>query len=240
MLIFPAIDLIDGQAVRLVRGDYSQKTVFNSDPEAVAYSFIEAGASHLHLVDLEGAKNGSSSQLPIIKKLLQIKGLKAEIGGGIRSMQTVEGYLEAGAERVILSTAAVTDPEFLQDCIRRWGDRIAVGVDIKDGAVAIRGWTELSQYSCEQFFEKMQNAGVATIICTDVSKDGLLQGTNLELYRSLSEKFSVNITASGGISSIEDIRRLKEMKLYGAILGKALYTGDLDLRQAVRIAEVEA
>lgn len=237
MYIFPAIDLIGGQAVRLVQGDYAQKTVYHHDPLAVAQSFLQAGASFLHLVDLQGAKTGAADQFGTIKNMIQNSGLKTEIGGGIRTVQTVDRYLEAGAFRVILGTAAVTDPAFLEDCVRRYGKSIAVGVDIKDGKVAIRGWTQLSDYSCEEFFDVMQSCGVQTIICTDVSKDGLLQGIHAEWYGALSRRFSGQLVASGGVTSIKDVRALRQQKLYGAILGKALYTGGIDLAEAVRVAE---
>lgn len=239
MEIFPAIDLIGGQAVRLVRGDYAQKTVYNDDPLAVARSFAQAGASYLHLVDLQGAKIGAADQFAVIKNIIQNSGLQTEIGGGIRNRETVERYLQAGAYRVILGTAAVTDPAFLEDCVRRYGEKIAVGVDIKDGMVAIRGWTELSAFTCAQFFARMEAAGVGTVICTDISKDGLLQGIDAEWYGALSRQYSGRLVASGGVSSLADVAALKAQGLYGAILGKALYTGHIDLAQAVRTARGE-
>ncbi len=237
MVIFPAIDLIGGQAVRLVQGDYAQKTVYNADPLAVAKGFGEAGATYLHLVDLEGAKTGTADQFPVIQNIIQNSGLKTEIGGGIRNMETVERYLAAGAYRVILGTAAVTDPDFLTACVRRYGDRIAVGVDVKDGRVAIRGWTELSAFTCAQFLQQMQTAGVATVICTDVSKDGLLQGIDAGWYGGLARQYAGRLVASGGVTSLADVRALRRQGLYGAILGKALYTGGIDLAQAIRAAE---
>lgn len=239
MFIFPAIDLIGGQAVRLVRGDYAQKTVYNNDPLAVAQGFSQAGASYLHLVDLEGAKTGTADQFPVIKNIIENSGLKTEIGGGIRTIETVDRYLEAGAFRVILGTAAVTDPKFLENCVRRYGEKIAVGVDIKDGFVAIKGWTELSNYTCAEFFARMEAVGVKTVICTDVSKDGLLQGINAEWYGELSRQYNGQLVASGGVSSLADVENLKQQNLYGAILGKALYTGNIDLGAAVRMAEGE-
>lgn len=237
MVIFPAIDLISGQAVRLVQGDYAQKTVYNADPVAVAKGFGEAGATYLHLVDLEGAKTGAADQFPVIQKIIQNSGLKTEIGGGIRNMETVERYLAAGAYRVILGTAAVTDPDFLTACVRRYGDRIAVGVDVKDGRVAIRGWTELSTFTCAQFLQQMQTAGVATVICTDVSKDGLLQGIDAGWYGGLARQYAGRLVASGGVTSLADVCALRRQGLYGAILGKALYTGGIDLAQAIQAAE---
>lgn len=236
MNIFPAIDLIGGKAVRLVKGDYAKVTVYSDDPAAVAKEFERAGAKYLHVVDLEGARDGSTANLDTIKKIIDTTSLFVEVGGGIRSMDTVEKYIEAGADRVIIGTAAVTDPEFLSAAIAKYPDKIAVGVDIKDGMVAIKGWVEKSELGCFEFCEKLSEMGVETVICTDISKDGLLSGTNLGLYSELSQKFSMNITASGGVSSLDDVRRLAEMKLYGAILGKALYTGAIDLAAAISVA----
>lgn len=237
MKLFPAIDLIEGCAVRLVKGDYAQKTVYSENPAEVARSFAAAGAEYLHVVDLEGAKNGGTPNLETIRKIVQTGGLRVEVGGGIRSEEVVKAYLEAGVYRVILGTAAVENPAFLEEMVRKYGERIAVGVDIKDGRVAIKGWTEVSAESCFAFCEKLEKIGVKTIICTDISKDGLLAGTNLELYRALSEKFSVDIVASGGVTTLEDVKKLAEMGLYGAILGKALYTGSIDLKAAVELTK---
>lgn len=233
MILLPAIDLIGGCAVRLQKGDYNKKTVYSEHPAAVAQEFAAAGATHLHLVDLDGAKSGNTDNFDTVKDIINESGLIAEIGGGIRRADTIEKYLNAGVKRVILGTAAVTDEDFLRQALSQYGDQIAVGVDIKDGMVAIRGWTEVSAYTCAQFFEKMQALGVKNIICTDISKDGMLGGTNLPLYRDLAGAFSVDITASGGVSSLEDIVALKQIGLYGAILGKALYTGALSLPQAL-------
>ena len=236
MLIFPAIDLVQGQAVRLFRGDYAQMTVYDSDPLRVAQSFQSQGASCLHLVDLEGAKNGGTPNLEVITRIVSETSLFTEVGGGIRSMETVETYLTAGVSRVILGTAAVTDEAFLQQAVAAWGSRIAVGVDIRDGYVSIKGWTEQSAYTCSQFFEKMQKLGVQTIICTDISRDGAMAGTNLNLYRQLSKAYRMDIVASGGVSSLADVKALRDMDLYGAIIGKAYYTGAIDLRQAIEVA----
>lgn len=239
MNLFPAIDVIEGCAVRLIKGDYAQKTVYSTNPVEVAQGFHKAGATYLHVVDLEGAKSGDTPNLETIRNIVAESGLLVEVGGGIRSEEVIKRYLDAGVFRVILGTAAVSDPVFLQEMIDKYGDKIAVGVDVKDGFVAIKGWTELSQESCFDFCEKVQNMGVKTIICTDISKDGLLAGTNLELYKELSEKFSVDIVASGGVTTIEDVRILAEMNLYGAILGKALYTGNIDLAEAVELTKGE-
>ena len=237
MLIYPAIDLYEGKAVRLYQGDYGKMTVYSDDPAAVAQDFKNAGAACLHLVDLEGAKLGTTSNLPTIRKIVENSGLFTEVGGGIRSMDTVGKYLSLGVDRVILGTAAVTDQAFLQQALDTYGEKIAVGVDLKDGYVAIRGWTEKSQLTAEDFFAKMQTMGVATVICTDISKDGAMQGTNRELYRSLSEKFTVNLIASGGVSALEDVAALRSMNLYGAIIGKAYYTGAIDLKEALEVAK---
>lgn len=236
MNIFPAIDLIDGKAVRLVRGDYAQMTVYSNNPVSVARSFAACGAKYLHVVDLEGARDGSTPNIETVKALIRESGLLVEIGGGIRSMETVKKYMDAGAYRVIIGTAAVTDPDFLDEALAAYGDRIAVGVDIRDGMVAIKGWTELSALTCFDFCEQLQKKGVSTVICTDISKDGLLGGTNLSLYADMAKRFQLNITASGGVSTVGDVQRLAEMGLYGAILGKALYTGDLDLGAALQAA----
>ncbi len=237
MELFPAIDLIDGCAVRLVKGDYTQKTIYSENPEEVARSFAAAGAKYLHVVDLEGAKNGGTPNLATIQNIVETGGLLVEVGGGIRSEEVIQKYLSAGVFRVILGTAAVQDPVFLKEMVQKYREKIAVGVDIKDGMVAIKGWTEVSQESCFDFCEKLQKIGVKTIICTDISKDGLLSGTNLELYKALSEKFSVDIVASGGVTTLEDVKKLADMGLYGAILGKALYTGNIDLKAAVELTK---
>ena len=239
MKIFPAIDLFGGQAVRLYKGDYDQMTVYDPEPLNTVRKFEAAGAKNLHLVDLEGAKTGQTTNLPTIEKLAANTGLFIEVGGGIRNMDTVRRYLEAGASRVILGTAAVTDPDFLAAAVAAYGDKIAVGADLKDGKVAIKGWLETSQEGWEAFFDKMQTLGVKTIICTDISKDGAMQGTNRELYKLLAQKYTMNIIASGGVSSLEDIQALKAAGVHGAIIGKAYYTGAIDLAQAVKLGEGE-
>lgn len=234
MNLFPAIDLYNGQAVRLYKGDYAQMTVYSDDPVSVAKSFREAGAEYLHLVDLEGAKTGGTPNLDLIRRIITESGLKVQVGGGIRSEEVISAYLQAGAIRVILGTAAVTDPVFTSNMVKKYKDAIAVGVDIKDGFVATHGWTELSGSDCFGFCRDLADMGVSTIICTDVSKDGAMKGTNLPLYRDLKENFSMNIIASGGVSSLEDVRALRDMDVYGAILGKALYTGGIDLKDAIK------
>lgn len=237
MKIFPAIDLIDGCAVRLVKGDYEKKTVYSTEPARVACDFRAAGAEWVHLVDLDGAKTGDSPNFDTVRKIVRRSGLRAQVGGGIRSMETVARYLETGAERVILGTAAVRDPAFLRQAVAAYGERIAVGVDVKDGFVAVSGWTELSAKTCESFCGELAELGVKTVICTDVSRDGMLGGTNTELYRRLSARFPMAFIASGGVSTLEDVRALREMGLYGAIIGKAYYTGAIDLQQAMEAAK---
>ena len=237
MNIFPAIDLVKGCAVRLFKGDYDQMTVYSEHPEEIAADFEKSGASFLHLVDLEGAKDGTTPNIETVKKIRSSCKLFIEIGGGIRNMETVETYLSAGVDRVILGTAAVKDEAFLKAAVEKHGDKIAVGVDIKDGFVAIKGWTEKSEFDGFVFCKKMQDIGVKTIICTDISKDGAMIGTNRELYKKLSEKLSINITASGGVSTLDDVKALAEMNLYGAIIGKAYYTGAINLKEALEVAE---
>ena len=237
MYIYPAIDLYGGKAVRLYKGDYAQMTVYSDDPVSVARDFAAAGASHIHLVDLEGAKIGKPANLDTIAKIVEATGLFAEVGGGIRDMETVDSYLSIGVSRVILGTAAVKDPDFLKEALAKYGEKIAVGVDLKDGFVAIKGWTETSDLKAEDFFIQMQNLGIKTIICTDISRDGAMKGTNRELYRDLSAKFDIDLIASGGVSSMEDVKALAEMKLHGAIIGKAYYSGAVDLKEAVEAAK---
>lgn len=239
MNIIPAIDLLGGKAVRLQKGDYNLVTVYNDDPAQVAKSFFECGAEFLHVVDLDGAKSGRTDNFDTVKEIVKKSGLSVEVGGGIRNIETVRKYADAGVDRIILGTAALTDEAFLRAAVLEYGKRIAVGVDIKDGMVAIKGWTEVSEVSCDDFCRKLEKIGVATVICTDISKDGMMSGTNLGLYRDLSNKFSLNIIASGGVSTLEDIRALCEMKVYGAILGKALYTGAIDLAEAIAITKAE-
>lgn len=237
MIIFPAIDLYDGKAVRLYKGDYNNMTVYSERPEEVALKFKECGADHLHLVDLEGARDGNTPNIETVKKIRSATDAFIEIGGGIRSIDTVKTYINAGVNRVILGTAAVKDREFLLSALKEYGEKIAVGVDIKDGLVAIKGWTEKSEFDGFEFCSQMQEIGVKTIICTDISRDGAMRGTNLELYKKLKVKLSLNIIASGGVSDMTDIMRLCEIGVYGAIIGKAYYTGAINLKEAVEKAK---
>lgn len=237
MHIIPAIDLLDGRAVRLVKGDYRRVTVYSDCPWQVAKKFENQKAKYLHLVDLDGAKNGNTANFETIQKIAENTDLSIEVGGGIRNLETVERYLDVGADRIILGTAAVTDPEFLGEAIRRYASHIVVGVDIRDERVAICGWTETSDLSCFDFCTMLQNMGVQTVICTDISKDGMMEGPNLSLYRRLSEQCSMNVIASGGVSSMENIRALSDLNLFGAIVGKALYTGAVNLEEAITETE---
>ena len=235
MILFPAIDLFEGKAVRLYKGDYAQMTVYSEQPEEIARDFTACGATHIHLVDLEGARSGETPNLDTVLKIRENTGLFCEIGGGIRSMEIVERYLSAGLDRVILGTAAIENEDFLRRAVEKYGDKIATGADIRDGYVSVKGWTEQSGVTLEAFCEKMEEIGVSTVICTDISRDGAMRGTNREMYRMLSEKFRLNITASGGVSTLEDVKSLRAMNLYGAIIGKAYYTGDIDLKKAVEV-----
>ena len=236
MYIYPAIDLYAGKAVRLFKGDYDRMTVYSDNPPEVAKAFAAAGSRHIHLVDLEGAKLGRPANLETISKIIAAADLFVEVGGGIRNMETIDAYLSIGVDRVILGTAAVTDPDFLEATLGKYGEKIAVGVDIRDGYVAIKGWTEKSEITAEAFFEKMQGLGVRTVICTDISRDGAMKGTNRELYRELSQKYAIDLIASGGVSSLEDVKALAEMNLHGAIIGKAYYIGAIDLKEAIEVA----
>ena len=236
MILFPAIDLYEGKAVRLFKGDYAQMTIYSEHPEEIGRDFAACGATHVHLVDLEGARSGETPNLETVLKIRETSGMFCEIGGGIRNMQVVDRYLSAGLDRVILGTAAVEDEAFLRDAVDRYGDKIAVGADVRDGFIAVKGWTEKSAIGLMDFCEKMERIGVRTLICTDISRDGAMRGTNREMYRELSEKLGLQITASGGVSSMEDIESLRKMNLYGAIIGKAYYTGDIDLKKAIEVA----
>lgn len=237
MLIFPAIDLYEGKAVRLYKGDYNQMTVYSTNPPEIAKDFEKQGATCLHLVDLEGARDGSTPNLSVIAEIKKQTSLFTEVGGGIRNMETVEKYLSAGVDRVILGTAAVTNEEFLIEATKKYGEKIAVGVDIKDGKVAIKGWMETAEITAFEFCEKLSKLGVKTVICTDISRDGAMQGANHSLYKDLSERFSIDFVASGGVSSIDDVKKLREQNMYAAIIGKAYYTGAISLLKAIEVAK---
>lgn len=235
MIIFPAIDLYGGHAVRLYQGDFKQMTVYDMEPIRTAVNLELEGATHLHLVDLEGAKTGKTSQMQVIWNIVHNSNLFVEVGGGIRSLSTIEEYLKSGANRVIVGTAAVQNPDFAAQAVQEFGDQVAIGVDIKDGKVAIKGWTETSCFTCDDFCKRMEDIGVSTIVCTDVAKDGAMQGTNRELYRHLNETYRMQVLASGGISSLDDIVALRDAGTYGAIIGKAYYEGAIKLGEAVEL-----
>lgn len=237
MILLPAIDLYEQKAVRLLKGDYQQMTVYSEHPLEVAQAMENAGAAYLHMVDLEGAKLGTTPNLAVVQEIAQKTKLKIEIGGGVRSVDVIERYLACGVERVILGTAAVTDRAFLESAAARFGEKIAVGADVKDGKIAIKGWLEDSGETMEDFLSRIQALGIRTVICTDISKDGAMQGTNLALYQRLSRDYDLNLIASGGVSDLADIRALKAMGMYGAIIGKAYYTGAIDLKKALEVAK---
>ena len=237
MYILPAIDLYDGKAVRLYKGDYENMTVYSDDPLSVARDFEAAGAEYIHMVDLQGAKNGTCPNFDTVAAVAANTSLKVEIGGGIRSEETIRRYIDAGAHRVILGTAAITDWDFFSSMVAKYGGRIAAGADCRDGYVAIKGWLETSAVTCHEFCEKLDAIGVSTLICTDISKDGAMQGTNRELYADLAARFNMNLIASGGVSTMDDIRSLRDMGLHGAIVGKAYYIGAIDLKEAIEVTK---
>lgn len=236
MLIFPAIDLYEGKAVRLYKGNYDEMTVYSTDPVSVARDFKAQGAEQMHTVDLEGARDGGTPNLGMIERIVAETGLFVECGGGMRDMGSINRAFAAGVGRVILGTAAVSDERLLADAVQKYGEKIAVGADLRDGRVAIRGWREDSGLTAEDFLRRIEAMGVRTVICTDISRDGAMRGTNTELYERLQREFGLELIASGGVSSMENVARLKALGLYGAIIGKAYYTGDISLRAAVEAA----
>ena len=238
MKIFPAIDLYDKKAVRLYKGDYDNMTVYSDDPLSVARDFVKQGAKYIHLVDLEGAKLGTTPNIDVVESIAKGTDLFIEIGGGIRSMEVLDRYFSAGVSRCILGTAAVSDAEFLSLAVEKYGEKIAVSADVKDGYVAIKGWVEKSEYTLDAFLEMLTEVGVKTVILTDISKDGAMRGTNRELYREVNEKYNIDFIASGGVSSMEDVSALAESGIYGAIIGKAYYVGAINLSEAIKEANV--
>ena len=236
MLIIPAIDILGGKAVRLYKGDYNQVTVYSQRPWEVAEVFISKGCKAIHIVDLDGAREGSAINMDVVKKIAQYPNILTEIGGGIRNPDTIKRYLDAGISRVILGTAALENPAFRKEALKKYGSAIAVGVDLKDGKVAVKGWLEKSDRDGLDFLRELQEEGVKTAIVTDISKDGAMKGTNLDLYRKIVSEISMDITASGGVSTLEDLKNLKEIGVYGAIIGKAYYTGAIRLEDAIAVA----
>ena len=239
MELFPAIDIRGAKVVRLTKGDYDVMKVYRDNPKEVAEEFLKAGANNLHVVDLDGARDGSLANFESIKALASTKGLFIEVGGGIRNMERIEAYLKLGVGRVILGTAAVKNYPFVEQAVKEFGDAVAVGVDAKDGMVAVSGWEEVTATNSLDFCKRLRDTGVKTVIYTDISKDGAMSGTNLEIYKSLSEIKGLDIVASGGITYESEIQTLRDMGTYGAILGKALYEGKLDLTRALKIAKGE-
>lgn len=236
MKLFPAIDLLGGQAVRLMRGDYHEVTVYDKDPLKLAQSFRDQGATWLHLVDLDGARTGEMTNAALIKRIAEESGLNVQVGGGIRSVKAAGDYLDCGVDRVILGTAAVEDRALLEGVVNIFSGLAAVAVDVRDGFVATKGWTESSGIRMDDFLKDLENLGVTTLIVTDISRDGAMQGPNLALYQDIQARYSFDVIASGGVSTLEDIRALHDLNLYGAIVGRALYTGDIKLADALKAA----
>ena len=235
MLIVPAIDIYEGKAVRLLRGDYGRMTVYG-DPLDIAEKFKAEGAAQIHVVDLEGAKNGGTPNFDVIKKIKQITGLFCEVGGGIRDAEAAVKYTDAGIDRLIFGTVAVTDPDFAAKMIEKLGEKAAFGVDVRDGKVAVKGWTETTELDVFGFCKNAEAAGVKTVICTDISKDGAMSGANRELYKALAGTVGINIIASGGVSSLADVISLRDTGLHGAIIGKAYYEGAIKIKEAIEAA----
>ena len=233
MILFPAIDILGTKAVRLYKGDYNKVTVYSDRPWEFAEDFVKKGCTAIHIVDLDGARTGETINIHIVKRISEVKGLYSEIGGGIRNMETLERYLDAGVSRVILGTAALKDPVFLKEAVRKHGSKIAVGVDLKDGKVAVKGWLETSEKDGIEFLKDLEEIGVESVIVTDISRDGAMKGTNVDLYKRIKNEVSLKVTASGGVSSLLDIKALKALDIYGAIIGKAYYTGDIKLEDAL-------
>ena len=237
MKIFPAIDLYDGKAVRLLRGEYSKMTVYSDRPFEKAESFFRAGAEYVHVVDLQGARYGVGANREAAAQIAGVPGIRAELGGGIRTEDDIRRALDDGFFRVILGTSALEDPSFLEKVVSKYGEKIAVGVDVRDGFVAVRGWLETSRTECFAFVEHLEKIGVRTVMCTDISRDGAMRGTNTELYKRLHDRFTLDIIASGGVTTLEDVKALRETGAAGVIIGRALYDGALDLAEAIEAAK---
>ena len=236
MILFPAIDLIGGQAVRLLNGRYDQMTVYDTDPLQTARRFVECGAQAVHLVDLEGARSGDMPNCDTVVQIKRETGLYCEVGGGIRSMDAVDWYISHGIDRVILGTAAVQNPDFVCEAVSKYPGKIAAGADIRNGMISVKGWTEDSDLPLAEFIKSMQKIGIDAFIVTNIAKDGAMQGTDLALYKTLQHDFNCQITASGGVSTLEDVKALRAMDLYAAIIGKAYYNGSIVLQEALEAA----
>ncbi|WP_100012186.1 1-(5-phosphoribosyl)-5-[(5-phosphoribosylamino)methylideneamino]imidazole-4-carboxamide isomerase [Lentibacillus sediminis] len=237
MILFPAIDIKDGKCVRLTQGDYNKEKIYSDDPAEVARKWEDLEASYLHLVDLDGAKSGKSANDSAIKTIANKSSLPVQVGGGIRSMSVIEDYLTAGIARVIIGTAAISDKSFLREALKQYGGKIAVSIDARGGYVATDGWTETSTTKAVNLIQELETLGVETIIYTDILKDGMLQGPNFAELEAVNQSTTMNVIASGGVTSLENIQRLKQMGLYGAIIGKALYDGTLDFTAAKEVAQ---
>ena len=237
MKIFPAIDLYDGKAVRLLRGEYSKMTVYADRPYEKAESFFRAGAEFVHVVDLQGARDGVSANREAAAMIANVPGLRAELGGGIRTEDDIRRALDDGFFRVILGTSALEDPAFLEKVVTKYGEKIAVGVDARDGFVAVRGWLETSKTECFDFVAYLEKLGVRTVICTDISRDGAMRGANTGLYKALHDRFQLDVIASGGVTTLEDVKALRETGAAGVIIGRALYDGAIDLADAIEAAK---
>lgn len=237
MIIFPAIDLKDGKCVRLYQGKFEESEVVGENPLKVAMSFKECGAEYIHMVDLDGALNGEIKNLKIIAEVVKTVGVPVELGGGIRDMKTIDMLIEVGVSRVILGTAALKSPQFVMEAVKKYGEKIAVGIDAKNEKVAVNGWLNVSSVDYIDFAKEMEKIGVKTIIFTDISKDGTLQGPNLEQLGKIQSSVSCNIIASGGIKDIQDLKTINKMGIYGAITGKAIYCGNIDLKEAIEICK---
>lgn len=238
MLIFPAIDMYGGKAVRLYKGNYAKMTVYSDDPVGIARDFAASGAEQIHMVDLEGARSGEMPNLGVVREVVKATGAFVELGGGIRSLDALDAVFDAGVSRAILGTAAVSDPAFLESAVAKYGGKIAAGCDLKDGVVAVKGWLESSQLTAGDFFTRMTELGIDTVICTDIARDGAMRGANAALYEQIMAAHpGIRLIASGGVSGVDDIARLRALDLYGAIIGKAYYTGAIDLKAAVEAAK---
>lgn len=237
MIIFPAIDILDGQCVRLIQGDYNQEKVYSDAPAEMAKEWEEKGASYIHIVDLNGAKTGDSINKDVINHIAQSTTIPVQVGGGIRSLETIQGYLEKGVSRVIIGTAAITDRKFLKEAIQQYGERIVVSLDARDGFIATDGWTDTSDTKALDLVQELESLGLQTIVYTDIAKDGMLEGPNIIEQREIHQATTMQVIASGGITTTTDIQALAEEKLYGAIIGKALYDGKLSLESVLEASE---
>lgn len=233
MIIYPAIDIKDGKCVRLTQGDFNQVKVYDQDPVEVARKWQSAGATHLHVVDLDGALKGTSINNNVIQKIVKEVNMKVQVGGGLRTLEDIKAKLALGVDRVIIGTAAIKNPELVKEAVELFGDQIVVGIDAKDGMVAVEGWGEVSTVSAIELAQKMKSLGVKDIVLTDIAKDGMLMGPNFELMQKMMEATNLRVVASGGIHNLDDILQLKEMGLYATIIGKALYENNVDLKEVM-------